>query len=210
MTTETEQQELALDELRGLYDLVRSLHSARGRDGVVAAFLENLEDVVPFESCAVILADASGSNFEITHASGSLAASLVGRTIVLGEGISGWVLANRHSVCNTDPGLDLPNTLIEKSRDYRTLAVFPILKGHDLFGAVALYSSSVSKYTERHQRLLTEAIGLLALALSTVSPVANTDLQVTPRATINTEPGSLPLENSSFFPIYLPASDRSH
>lgn len=210
MTTETEQQELALDELRGLYDLVRSLHGARGRDQVVTAFLEKLNDVVPFDSCAVMLAGSNGSDFEITHAAGEHAGSLVGRSIVSGEGISGWVVANRHPFCNTEPRLDLPSTLVDKFDGYRTLAVFPILKGDDLFGAVALYSSSLSKYDVTHQRLLTEASGLLALALSAESPAASFVNHA--NATVETySPSFSPsLNDSSPFPMHVPVSEHSH
>lgn len=210
MTTETEQQELALEELRGLYELVRSLHSARGRDQVVTAFLEKLNDVVPFDSCAVMLADANSGDFEITHAAGEHAASLVGRNIVSGEGISGWVVANRHPFCNTDPRLDLPPTLVDKFDDYRTLAVFPILKGNDLFGAVALYSSSLTKYDATQQRLLSEASGLLALALSAVLPAGSADNHVNTTVEVNSPGFSPSLNNSSLFPIHMPTSQHSH
>lgn len=169
----TETQELSLEELRGLYELVRSLHGAQGLEGIVTGFLEKLNDVVPFDSCAIIFGDDKSTDFEITHAAGEHAASLVGRKIVSGEGISGWVVANRHPFCNTDPLLDLPQSLAAKFDNYLTLAVFPILKGTDLFGAVALYSRSLTKYDATQQRLLSEACGLFALALSAAQPVAS-------------------------------------
>jgi len=53
----TETQELSLEELRGLYELVRSLHGAQGLEGIVTGFLEKLNDVVPFDSCAIIFGD---------------------------------------------------------------------------------------------------------------------------------------------------------
>lgn len=210
MTTETQQQELPLDELRSLYHLVRSLHKAQGREPVVTAFLEELNNVVPFDTCAVMLADGNSSDLEITHAAGEHAASLVGRKIVSGEGISGWVTANRHPFCNTDPRLDLPPALVERFDGYRTLAVFPILKGNDLFGAVALYSSSLSKYDETHQRLLSEASGLLALALSAVSPAVSADAPAKTQIEITAMPFAPSLDNTSLYPIDVNVSRHSH
>lgn len=210
MTIETQQQEFALDELRGLYELVRSLHAAKGCESVVTAFLEKLNDVVQFDSCAVMLADADSGAFEITHAAGEHAASLVGRRVNPGEGISGWVVANRHPFCNTDPRLDLPPALVDKFDGYKTLAVFPIIKGNDLFGAVALYSSSFSKYDAIQQRLLTEASGLLALALSASSLAASTNAQLASK----TDFAVLPIANSrNVLPSYsmrTQASEQSH
>ena len=198
MMTETKQQELALEELRGLYELVRSLHGAHGRDGVVTAFLEKLNDVVSFDTCAVMLADSNNKDFEITHAAGEHAASLVGRQILSGEGISGWVVANRHPFCNTNPKLDLPPALVEKFDDYRTLAVFPLLKGDDLFGAVALYSSSLSKYDATQQRLMSEASSLLALALSAESEVIPVAAEQQGAIEYSPSSRSASLRNSSF------------
>ena len=164
-------QEFTFDELRALYYLVHALHGATGRDKIVATFADKLRDVVAYDCLAISLADTYSGECEITHAAGELATSLLGRKIVPGEGISGWVIANRHPFCNTDPKLDLPPAVSDKFKDYRTLAVFPILNGDDLFGAVALYSSKLAKYDTTHQRLLSEATGLLGLALSAVPEV---------------------------------------
>ncbi len=170
--TETQQPEFALDELRALYTLVQSLHSACGREEILMAFVERLRDVAPYDTCAMTLADAESGDYSITHAAGEHGASLVGRTVMPGEGVSGWVIANRHPFCNTDPKLDLPPTLAEKFAAYRTLAVFPIMKGKELYGTVALYSSVLGEYSPNLQRLLSEAAGLLALALSATSKAA--------------------------------------
>jgi GAF domain-containing protein len=210
MNKDTDQHELALEELRSLYDLVRSLHDADGRDNIVTAFLERLHDVVAFDSCAVMLSDDASGSFEITHAAGEHAASLVGRKIVAGEGISGWVVVNRHPFCNTDPRLDLPSTLIDRFENYRTLAVFPILKGNDLFGAVALYSSSLSKYDSTQQRLLTEASALLALALSAVSQAARSGVPAQETSEVDAMSRMHSYNAPSIFPIHIPASEHSH
>jgi putative nucleotidyltransferase with HDIG domain len=171
MKTNTE-QEFALEELRALYKIVQSLHQASGREEIVTAFVEGLRDIAPYETCAVTMADAESGDYQITHAAGLHAASLVGRRVMPGEGVSGWVIANRHPFCNTDPRLDLPPTLADKFADYRTLAVFPIIKGKELFGTVALYSTTLGEYDSNRQRLLSEAAGLLALALSAVPQAA--------------------------------------
>ena len=204
--TETQQPELAIEELRSLYYLVRSLCKAQALGGVVTTFLEKLTDVVPFDLCTVILSNSDGRQFEITHAAGEHAASLVGRKIVSGEGVSGWVVANRHPFFNADPRLDLPPVLADRFDDYRTLAVVPILNGNDLFGAVALYSSTLFKYDATHERLLNEASGFLALALSAVSPPAPGDA---PEKTINeTIPmvAAPSINHSSRYPTYTPTS----
>jgi nitrate/nitrite-specific signal transduction histidine kinase len=168
-TKETEQHEFALEELCALYSLAQSLLDATGRDQIVTTFLERLDAVVASDTSAVILSDQNSDDCEITHAAGEYGALLVGRKIIPGDGASGWVISNRHPFCNADPGIDLAPAIANKFNYYRTLAVFPILSGNDLYGAVTLYSSSFAEYDTTQQRLLGEAVGLLAIALAEAS-----------------------------------------
>jgi hypothetical protein len=78
------------------------------------------------------------------------------------------VLANRKPFCNTDPKLDLPASLLEQSAGYGTLAAFPIIKNSTIYGAVSVYSSRLSEYTPGQQKLMQEAVSLMASALSAV------------------------------------------
>ncbi len=197
---EAKQAELSLEELRALYNLAQSLQAARTADEMATAFIEKLVTVAPYETCAITLADQESGDFEISHGAGEHGGMLVGRKVAPGEGVVGWVIANRHQFCNTDPRLDLPPSLSEAFSAYRTLAVFPILKEKDMFGAIALYSSSLAEYDPKQQRVLAEAAGLLALALSglaeksTIEPATatreNSDLTIE-RANISTSSISL-------------------
>jgi len=92
-----------------------------------------------------------------------------GRTIASGEGVTGWVLANRKPFCNTDPRLDLPPALFEQFDAYRTLAAFPIIRQASLYGAVTIYSSELHSYSAPQQKRLRESTGLLAAALARLS-----------------------------------------
>jgi GAF domain-containing protein len=91
------------------------------------------------------------------------------RRITIGEGVTGWVLANRQPFCNADPRLDLPPQLIEYFADYRTLASFPLINEKELHGAITLYSSKLTEYNADHRRLLQEAATLLTASLLTSS-----------------------------------------
>jgi GAF domain-containing protein len=92
---------------------------------------------------------------------------LEGRRVAIGEGVTGWVLANRQPFCNTDPKPDLPPHLAEHFTGYRTLASFPLINEKELHGALTLYSSTLTEYNADHRRLLEEAVTLVAAALST-------------------------------------------
>ncbi|MEP6706347.1 MAG: HD domain-containing phosphohydrolase [Pyrinomonadaceae bacterium] len=164
-----ERRDLSHQELQLFYDLTQEMGNARDHSHVINAFLERLPAMVPFNSCAITLPALESGKYVVAHASGQRAELMKGREIAVGEGATGWALANRRSFCNADPRLDLPPALAESFADYRTLVVFPIIKGESLFGVVTLYSSDLAAYTPEHERLLEEASRLLAHALSVPS-----------------------------------------
>jgi hypothetical protein len=151
---------------QALEALAQAAGAAGTEEEKVASFVGKLGALVPFETCAFVrVLPVTGEN-RVTHSAGRNAALLAGRRIPSGEGVTGWVLANRKPFCNTDPRLDLPPHLASDFADYRTLAVFPVVADKELCGAVALYSASLGEYTDEHQRLLQEAASVLARALS--------------------------------------------
>ncbi len=161
-----EQRDLSHQELKLFYDLAQEMSNAHDHRRVMSAFLERLPSIVPFNCSAITQPAPESGKYIVTYASGHKAELMKNREISVGEGATGWALANRRSFCNADPKLDLPPALAESFSDYRTLVVSPIIKEEDLLGVVTLYSSDLAAYTPDHQRLLEEASRLLANALS--------------------------------------------
>jgi putative nucleotidyltransferase with HDIG domain len=170
----------SLKELRSLYELARAFNATRGREAVMVALMEKLQSIVPYDTCTVTLVSPEGLDNVVTHAEGLHAELLLGRKVAVGEGVTGWVLANRQPFCNADPKLDLSPQLSEHFAGYRTLAAFPLLEENELYGALTLYSSTLAEYTTEHRRLLEEIVKLVAAALNTnaepVTPPATTQL----------------------------------
>jgi putative nucleotidyltransferase with HDIG domain len=169
-TVETDKavrQDFSLKELRALYELSQSVNVAGGREATLAAFTEKLQGLVPYDSCTVTMVAHDGEDNVVAHARGQHEELLRGRKIAIGEGVTGWVLANRQPFCNTDPKLDLSPQLAEHFGDYKTLAVFPLLKETEMHGALTLYSSTLAEYDADHRRLIEEAAKLVTAALAT-------------------------------------------
>ena len=154
------------DEMKALCDLAKIVISASGKDEIIAAFTQTLNLVIPYCTCAITLVDTITGNSTVTHAVGRHRQDLIGRPVTPGQGVTGWVLANRKPFCNSDPKLDLPAVLIGQAPDYRTVASFPIISNSVMYGALTLYSSALSEYTKVHQRLIEEAVALMATAIA--------------------------------------------
>jgi len=76
------------------------------------------------------------------------------RRINIGEGITGWVIANSRSMCNASPDLDLVGLPEELVKRFRGVLVSPLQREDGAFGAISLYSQSRTSYTTEHVRLL--------------------------------------------------------
>jgi transcriptional regulator with GAF, ATPase, and Fis domain len=154
------------EQTRAISELAKAILSARCLDEMLASFADRLKALVDYDTCAITLVTPESGVSRVEHAAGLHGAALRGRCIVLGEGVTGWVITNKRPFCNTDPKLDLPPQLADAFSSYRTLAVFPVMKGGAIYGAITLYSASLLCYTIHHHRLLEEATNLLAAALS--------------------------------------------
>jgi hypothetical protein len=136
------------------------------RAGVAAAFIKRLGSIVSYDTCAITTVAHETGQCSVTHALGEHAEYLLGRSVQMGEGVTGWAMANRKSFCNTDPKLDLPPSLAQSFNDYRALAVFPVVEGEQVFGALSLYSYKLVTYSREQQLAIEEAVALFARALS--------------------------------------------
>jgi putative nucleotidyltransferase with HDIG domain len=168
-TEEESNAPMSTKRLRAIYVLTQAINGARGRDEILETFTDKLRDLVPYDTCSVTLVKQDTGDNVVAHAAGEHAAALFGRKITLGEGVTGWTIANHKPFCNTDPKLDFPLTIAEQFAAYRTLAAFPIMKGEEVLGAVSLYSAELAEYDKDQQKLLEEAAAFLATTLSAAS-----------------------------------------
>src|SRR5262249_11457811 len=69
-----------------------------------------------------------------------------------------WVAANRQTICNSDPVLDLGETARANGLRLRHCLSTPLIDSDDLIGALSLYSTEFSGFTDDHRRAI-EAVG---------------------------------------------------
>jgi putative nucleotidyltransferase with HDIG domain len=163
---------LAKDSMRAMCDLAQAVISAEKRESKLSAFADKLKAMVDYDTCAITLVTPETGQNEVAHATGQHAERIKGRRIALGEGVTGWVIANKKPFCNTDPKLDLPPQLADCFSSYKTLTVFPILFDQAIYGAVTLYSATINHYDAEHQESLEEATAIMAAALSSDEQIA--------------------------------------
>ncbi len=166
------------EEEHALHQLSSALRASSSTEHALAAFVTELGALVPFDTCAVTRVAPESGESAVVYAAGRNAHLLEGRVVEAGEGVTGWVLANRQPFCNADPKLDLHPHLAERFAAYRTLSALPIASGGELYGALTVYSVSLAEYDANQQRLLQKAAAILATIFDSPAALTRTEIKL--------------------------------
>jgi putative nucleotidyltransferase with HDIG domain len=142
------------DEMLTLFDLAKSLTPSMGVQDATALIAKHLRRLVPSSACVFYLYDVDTDELIATHASGEHAAHIKGLRVPVGQRLSGWVAANRQTIRNSDPVLDLGESARAMNPRPRSCVSTPLLIGKTLVGVLSLYSSNQDAYSEDHERIL--------------------------------------------------------
>lgn len=141
-------------EVFALHEIAQTIGSSLNLSDTVTLVANKLKAIVPFESCVIFLVDERTGKAVAAHAVGEEAELFSSRRITVGDGITGWVIANGRSMCNASPELDMVGISDEIVKRFRGVLVSPLLREDGAFGAISLYSQSRTSYTTEHVRLL--------------------------------------------------------
>ena len=95
------------EEMLVLYDLAQSLLGGLELADAADIISKHLRRIVPASTCVFFLYDIERDELVAAHASGDNAAHFVELRIPRGQRLTGWVAANKQSIVNSDPVLDL-------------------------------------------------------------------------------------------------------
>src|ERR1043165_2333582 len=152
-------------EVYALYEIARTFGTSLDVEHTLEILVDKVGHVVPFETCIVYFYDENKGYATARHVAGKNAQKLAGRCIALGEGVTGFALANRSAVNQLHPSLDFTDINPEAGIKYRSMASLPLFKDELLLGALSVYSSELEQYTDDHMRLLETVTRLASDAL---------------------------------------------
>ena len=141
-------------EVFALHEIAQTIGSSLNLNDTVSLITNKLRAIVPFDTCIIFVVDDKSGKAVAAHVAGEDAEMFSHRRMNVGDGITGWVIANARSMCNASPELDLVGVPEEVARNYRGVLVSPLLREDGAFGALTLYSKSRTSYTTEHVRLL--------------------------------------------------------
>src|SRR5262249_19622287 len=161
-------------EVYALYEIARKFSSSLEIEKTLSVLMDKVGQLVPYDTCAVFLYDEAKGYASTALAVGADAENLRDRCIAPGEGVTGFALANRRPVNRLQPSLDLERVGVKTNETYRSMAALPLFKDDLLLGALSLYSTRLSEYTNNHIRLLETVTRLASDALANAMHHAQT------------------------------------
>jgi len=152
-------------EVYALYEIARTFGTSLNVEHTLEILVDKVGHVVPFDTCIVYFYDDAKGYATARHVAGKHAQKLAGRCIKLGEGVTGFALANRRAVNQLHPSLDFADINPDGGIKYRSMASLPLFKDDVLLGALSVYSTELDQYTNDHMRLLETVTRLASDAL---------------------------------------------
>jgi diguanylate cyclase (GGDEF)-like protein len=137
-----------------LYELTSSLAGQVSVANTGDAIVKHLRRLIPFSLCVLYLYDVETDELEAKHVLGDTTSSIKGLRIALGQRLSGWVGANRQTIVNSDPVLDLGDVARGQHPRLRSCLSSPLIHESDLIGVLSLYSEATDNFSEDHKRII--------------------------------------------------------
>jgi diguanylate cyclase (GGDEF)-like protein/putative nucleotidyltransferase with HDIG domain len=143
------------EEMLVLYDLAQGLVGRVDLPDAADIIARHLRRIVPATTCVLFLYEAERDELVATYASGEGASQFADLRIPRGQRMTGWVAANKQSILNSDPVLDLGEAASRHSKPrLRSCLSTPLISDNHLLGVLAVYAVNTEAFTEDHLRLL--------------------------------------------------------
>ena len=121
-----------------------------------------MRELAPSSTIGWYLIDEASGYLMLRHASGPAARQLNGTALRLGDGVSGWVAANRQVMINSEASLDLGEQAHAGVPLKHALSV-PLITRESIVGTITLYGET--PFTESQSRLVQVIAPHLAQAI---------------------------------------------
>jgi putative nucleotidyltransferase with HDIG domain len=173
-------------ETLALWKLATDLSGHPSVSDATNAAAGHLRRLVPASTCVFYAYDEVADELIGTHASGEHAAHFSSLRIPRGQRLSGWVAANKQSVRNSDPVLDLGGIARELRPPLRSCLGTPIQFGGETVGVLTLYSTQHDAFREDHQRIIEAVARQIAPTLRAATRIGKEQRDTGSRLDFNT------------------------
>ena len=138
----------SVDDMLALFESARALVGHANVSDTCHVIAKHLYQLIPSTLCVFYSYDASTDELEARHTTGEGGILVKGIRIDLGHRLSGWVAANRRTISNSDPVLDLGDLARSISPPLSSSLSTPLVLNDDLIGVLTLYTRGLEAFGE--------------------------------------------------------------
>ena len=142
------------EEMLTLYEIARAVSGPFSFDDAAEVVARHLRRLIPSTFCVFYSYEADADELVAAHASGDAARVFAGLRIAMGQRLTGWVGANRQTILNSDPVLDLGEAARMARPPLKSALSTPLVCDNSLVGVLTLYSSAKGAFSEDHRRII--------------------------------------------------------
>jgi putative nucleotidyltransferase with HDIG domain len=142
------------EQILQLCDLSEIMGGHASVDDLVHLLARHLQRISPASLVVFYLIDRERDILRAVHAVGAGDHLAVGLELPLGDGLSGWVAANRRSIRNSSPALDLGDRVLSLSPPLLSTLSAVLSHEDSVLGVVSLYAPARDAFTADHQQVL--------------------------------------------------------
>jgi diguanylate cyclase (GGDEF)-like protein/putative nucleotidyltransferase with HDIG domain len=142
------------EEMLVLYDLAQGLTGRVDLADAGDVISKHIRRILPASTCVFFVFDEASDELYVAHAAGENSAHFSGLRIPRGQRLTGWVAANRQTILNSDPVLDLGEVARSMQPRLRSCLSTPLLDDAQLVGVLTVYSTNRDAFSEDHRRII--------------------------------------------------------
>ena len=144
----------SVEDMLALFDSARALAGHACVSDTCDVIAKHLHQLIPSALCVFYSYDTNTDELEARHTTGEGGSVVKGIRIDLGHRLSGWVAANRRTISNSDPVLDLGDLARSTSPPLSSSLSTPLLLNDDLIGVLTLYSRGLETFGDDDRRVI--------------------------------------------------------
>lgn len=154
-----------LTTLTALYEATRRIGLSDSLDHLLDIVLEQAQELIGFDHCALMLYDPEKELLSVRRARGygDRARQVLKLVLPKGEGLSGWAVRHRQAVRVNDVSVE--SRYVVGLRKARANLVVPLVVANEVAGVINVESERKDAFTEEHEKLLTVLGAQAALAI---------------------------------------------
>jgi diguanylate cyclase (GGDEF)-like protein/putative nucleotidyltransferase with HDIG domain len=140
-------------ELYSVFEFVRADFQCLTPAEIFSFMGRRLDALIRFDAGVFYAADLTQGVVTATHVVGDASKGLRGLTLMLEQKLTGWVAANNQALCNLPPFPDFLNCPQPRPA-FQMSAIAPMNRQNEVFGAISLYRTDSTKFTDDEFRRL--------------------------------------------------------